>query len=289
VVLDLCTGNGVSLPGLRQPGRTVLGMDVSLRMLELAQAEHGGPGWAPRLVCADGFRIPARKGSVDAVTIAFGIRNLRPRLQALAELARVLRPGGTLVVLEATAPGRGPLAAFHRLHLRHGVPLLGRLSPDPSAYHYLSRSIFEFGSGDSFEADLRAAGFEVTRRRSFLLGATHLWQACLDPGREAVASDGAPGLQAATGAGGFPHKIPADLADTDREWKAWTGLQLLLSLALTAVLAWGALVFAGDARTVPMAAWQRVAGWMLIVVGLAIFSVRTVLLAMRLLGGRQPR
>lgn len=289
VVLDLCTGNGASLPGLRQPGRTVLGLDVSLGMLERAQAEHGGSGWAPRVVCADGFRIPVRDSSVDAVTIAFGIRNLRPRLQALEELSRVLRPGGTLVVLEATAPSGGPFAPLHRLHLRHGVPLLGRLSPDPSAYLYLSRSIFEFGDGRSFEEDLRAAGFEVTRRHSFLLGATRLWQGRLRPAAGATAADGAPAVQPATGAGGFPQKFAPEPADTDREWKVWTGLQFLLSLALATALAWGAGVFAGDARAVPLAAWQRVAGWILIGLGLAIFSVRTVVLALRLLGGRAPR
>src|SRR5262245_19783630 len=146
-VLDLCTGSGVSLPGLRRPGRLVLGVDVSLGMLAVAAGHQNPLGWAPRLVCADGFRLPIADGALDAITIAFGIRNLRPLDEALRELHRVLRPGGALVVLEAAAPAPGPFAPFHGFYLRRLVPLAGRLSPDPSAYQYLSRSIFEFGSG----------------------------------------------------------------------------------------------------------------------------------------------
>ena len=110
--------------GLRRPGRILLGVDASLRMLELAADEHGPWGWAPRLACADAFRLPFRDGALDAVTIAFGMRNLRPRAGALAELARVLAPGGTLVVLEATAPRPGPLAPLHAVLRapRHPAP-----------------------------------------------------------------------------------------------------------------------------------------------------------------------
>src|SRR5213593_2518051 len=152
VVLDLCTGSGASLAGRER-----------------------GAGWAPRLVCADAFRLPLRDGALDAVTIAFGVRNLRPRAEALAEIARVTSAGGTLTVLEAVAPATGLFAPVHRFYLRHIVPLLGRISPDPSAYAYLSQSIFEFGAGPEFEDDLARAGFQVVASRSFLFGATRLW------------------------------------------------------------------------------------------------------------------
>ena len=176
-VLDLCTGSGVSLSGLRRPGRTVLGIDVSLAMLRVAAGELSERGWAPRLACADGFHLPLRASALDAVTVAFGIRNLRPRRDALAEIARVLVAGGRLVVLEAAAPAPGPFAPFTRAWIRHAIPLFGRLSPDPTAYRYLASSIFEFGSGPEFEADLAAAGFRVVVARSFLLGAARLWVA----------------------------------------------------------------------------------------------------------------
>ena len=180
VVLDLCTGSGSSLRGSRQPGRLVIGADVSLRMLRIARDEEGWLGWAPRLIAADAFRLPIRDRSVDCVTIAFGIRNLRPRDQALREVARVLRPKGRLLVLEATAPDPGPLAPFHRFHLLHVLPWLGRLSPDPSAYAYLGRSILEFGTGEEFTRLVESEGYEVERRQRFLLGATHLW-VCTHP------------------------------------------------------------------------------------------------------------
>src|SRR5215831_1596593 len=176
-VLDLCTGSGISLSGLRRVGRTVLGIDVSLGMLRVAAGAHAGAGWSPRLACADAFRLPLRTSSLDAVTIAFGIRNLRPRRVALAELARVLVPRGRLVVLEAAAPAAGALAPFARWWIRHAIPFAGRLSPDPSAYRYLAHSIFEFGSGPEFEADLDACGFTRLEARAFLFGATRLWVA----------------------------------------------------------------------------------------------------------------
>src|SRR5207249_2140215 len=108
---------GASLTGLQRPGRVVLGMDVSLGMLQRAAAALPEAGWTPRLVCADAFRLPLGDASLDAVTIAFGVRNLRPRAEALAEIRRVLRPAGTLAVLEATAPRPGRGLGLHAFHV----------------------------------------------------------------------------------------------------------------------------------------------------------------------------
>src|SRR5262249_51803249 len=156
-------------------------IDVSLAMLRVAALAHDGGGWSPRLACADAFHLPVRDGALDAVTVAFGIRNLRPRRAALAEIARVLSPGGRLVVLEASAPGSGLLGALARAWIRHAVPLAGRLSRDPSAYRYLAESILEFGSGAEFEADLEAAGFARLESRAFLFGGARLWVAGSGP------------------------------------------------------------------------------------------------------------
>ncbi|MBI5710000.1 MAG: ubiquinone/menaquinone biosynthesis methyltransferase [Candidatus Eisenbacteria bacterium] len=278
VVLDLCTGSGASLPGLVRPGRLVLGMDASLRMLERAAEGARYHGWAPRLACADAFRLPLRAGSLDAVTMAFGARNLRPRGAALAELARVLRPGGTLAVLEATAPRRGPLAPLHAFWARTMIPLLGRLSPDPSAYRYLSQSVFEFGAGEEFERDLDAAGFTVVGRRAFLLGASRLWAAQ----RLAGALPG--GLQFARSErperGNSTHPPRAGEA----EWRWWTGAQAATSAALVAALAWAAVAFFKYGEGLRLEPWQRSGLWFLIAAGLAGFAVRTVVLLLRFLG-----
>src|SRR5262245_51050575 len=227
-VLDLCTGSGVSLPGLRRPGRLLIGADLSLGMLELARDRFGTVGWAPRLVCADAFRLPLPDRSLDAVTIAFGIRNLRPLAHALEELGRVLRPGGTLAVLEAAAPGAGPVAPLHRFYLRHLVPLAGRLSPDPSAYVYLSRSIFEFGSGPEFEAGLAAAGFRVLDQRRFLLGATRLWVA--ERGGQELAAPGVTRLRIARPGLSGGVNVPIQNDRGAGEWRTWTAVQMVLAV-----------------------------------------------------------
>jgi demethylmenaquinone methyltransferase/2-methoxy-6-polyprenyl-1,4-benzoquinol methylase len=284
VVLDLCTGSGVSLTGLRRPGRLVLGADASLRMLELAADHHGRAGWAPRLVCADGFHLPLPDGSLDAVTIAFGIRNLRPLDDALAELARVLRPDGTLVVLEAAAPAPGPFAPFHGFYVRRVIPLAGRLSADPSAYAYLSRSIFDFGDGPEFERAVAAAGFEVVASRRFMLGATRLWVAQRSPGtgKKVAAPDGR-GMQNARPGGQDGVKVPSPADLRSGEWRVWTGVQAALALAITVALAFGLVQLVKSGADLPLAAWQRSLAWFLVVGGLVVFAVRSLLLLRRFL------
>lgn len=283
VVLDLCTGNGASLPGLRRPGRTVIGIDVSIGMLEAA-TEYRTAGWGPRLVCADAFKLPVPDEAVDAVTIAFGVRNLRPRPQALVEVARVLRPGGTLAVLEATAPAGGPFAPFHRLHLRHGVPLLGRLSPDPSAYEYLSRSIFEFGSGEEFERDLDAAGFSIAARRSFLMGATRIWAARRRPAAGQIAAIRPPAVQDATAPAPAAEAHPKSLSPIDAEWRMWGVTQLVITIGLGVALVWAAVMLIKLGSDLPFQGWQRGLGWFLVVAGLLFVAGRIFTLVSRLLG-----
>lgn len=287
-VLDLCTGSGVSLPGLRRPGRVVLGIDVSRPMLDLAAAREGRAGWAPRLVAADGFHLPLADRSLDAVTIAFGIRNLRPLDRALAEIGRVLRPGGTLAVLEAAAPAPGPFAPFHAFYLRHLVPLAGRLSPDPSAYEYLSRSVFEFGAGPEFERALARAGFRVRARRGFLAGATRLWAA----EREGAAGQNLshPDLscvQNARPGSDDGVKVPTGGDPRSAEWRIWTGVQLALAVALTATLLYGLSLFANSRADLPLGGSQRRLAEVLLVGGVILFALRTVQLLLRFLGPRQ--
>ena len=275
-VLDLCTGSGVSLAGLRRVGRTVLGIDVSLGMLRMAADTHERGGWSPRLACADAFALPLRDGSLDAVTIAFGVRNLRPRRTALAELSRVLKPGGRLVVLEAAAPAPGPLSAFARAWIRHAIPLLGRISSDPSAYRYLSQSIFEFGSGPEFEADLDATGFTRLEARSFLLGATRLWVAETTSGVGQKATARSASVQVAMSASGVStHRDPIE--DAQRaERGTWRLLQAITSTGLAAALAWALVVWVKVHDDMPLSPPQRYVCWLLIVAGLGFFSVRSV-------------
>lgn len=289
VVLDLCTGSGASLPGLRRPGRLVLGADVSLRMLEHATALHGGPGWSPRLTGADAFQLPLRDGALDALTLAFGPRNLRPLDRALAEMHRVLRPGGTLVVLEATAPAPGPFAPFHAFHVRHVVPLLGRLSPDPSAYEYLSRSIFEFGDGSAFERELEGGGFEIVQRRAFLLGATRLWVARRGGVIGQKPSEPPTVLRNAWPGRAYSPEPAAGPAATDAERRIWGLAQLAVSAVLFAALLRGLIVFLKWRDALPLEPWQRSAGLALLVLGVLTFGVRLGALLLRFPGPRPRR
>lgn len=285
-VLDLCTGSGVSLVGLRRPGRTVLGMDVSLQMLRVADSASSSRGWAPRIVCADAFHLPLRRGVLDAVTVAFGVRNLRPRVAALTELGRALRPGGTLVVLEAAAPAPGLFKPLHAAWVRHMIPLFGRLSPDPSAYRYLSASIFEFGAGPEFERDLVTAGFEVGEKQAFLLGATRLWVARRIG--QNPAEVGSP-LQGARWDSGEMTQQTAKAGSRSTEARTWLGVQAGMSLALCVTLMWGLEEWLKYNATVPLTEAQRLLGWILLSVGLAVFGVRAVALGLRFLASAPPR
>lgn len=305
VVLDLCTGDGVSLGGLRRPGRLVIGVDVSRVMLEQAQARHGRTGWAPRLITADAFQLPLRSRSLDAVTAAFGIRNLRPRGEALAELARVIRPGGVLAVLEAAAPGNGWFAPFHRFHVRHLIPLAGRLSDDPSAYQYLSRSIFEFGSGPEFERDLAAAGFELIASQSFMLGATRLWvgrlqersgQSSAEPpqgarsnlpkasggGESPSAREGS--LQNALSDAASRSELPQGAPAWDAGRRPWRIVQALVSAAVLAALVAAALAITRELPSLALPLWERRGLVVLLGLSIVAFAVRTAFLASRAFG-----
>ena len=282
VVLDLCTGSGVSLGGLRRPGRILLGVDASLRMLELAADEHGPWGWAPRLACADAFRLPFRDGTLDAITIAFGMRNLRPRTGALAELARVLAPGGTLVVLEATAPRPGPLAPLHRFYAHRVIPLLGRLSPDPVAYRYLSESIFEFGTGEQFEHELATGGFRIVERQAYMFGAARLWAA-----QRLTVGPGDALRNARSGADGPGYFTQAG-HPREQEWRWWTSSRVVVSATLTGSLVWALATWIKWRPALHLEPWQDRVLWLLILAGLAGFSIRTLALVLRLLGPPPP-
>jgi demethylmenaquinone methyltransferase/2-methoxy-6-polyprenyl-1,4-benzoquinol methylase len=308
VVLDLCTGDGASLGGLRRPGRLLIGADVSRTMLEQAQARHGRAGWAPRLIAADAFRLPLRDHSVDAATAAFGVRNLRPRREAMAELARVIRPGGVLAVLEAAAPRPGWFALVHRFHLEVMIPLAGRLSDDPSAYRYLSRSIFEFGSGPEFERDLDAAGFELISSRAFMLGATRLWVGRLR-GTADQTSSAMPRPARREGAGGpsgaespsaleesVQDALPAghsgsELPQVEASWDAgrgpWRMLQALVSAAVLAALVAAAWELARELPGLALPLWQRRGLVVLLAAAILAFALRTAVLALRAFGSAE--
>jgi demethylmenaquinone methyltransferase/2-methoxy-6-polyprenyl-1,4-benzoquinol methylase len=133
-------------------------------MLEAATSKAAERGAANvRFEWADALELPYEDGSFDAATIGFGARNLEDLDRGLRELARVLSPGGRLVVLEITQPQRPPLSAFFSLWFDRLVPMLGTLAGDRSAYSYLPESVKRFPPPHGLAERMDAAGFGRVR------------------------------------------------------------------------------------------------------------------------------
>jgi demethylmenaquinone methyltransferase/2-methoxy-6-polyprenyl-1,4-benzoquinol methylase len=163
--LDVCCGTGdlaLELAARSGPDGAVIGCDFSEPMLDLArQKARGAPGL--RFEWADALELPYQDSRFDAVTVGFGVRNFADLDRGLAELCRVLRPGGRLVILEITRPQRPPLSWFFALWFDRLVPLLGTLAGDRDAYSYLPESVRSFPGPRQLAAKLDQAGLERIR------------------------------------------------------------------------------------------------------------------------------
>jgi demethylmenaquinone methyltransferase / 2-methoxy-6-polyprenyl-1,4-benzoquinol methylase len=160
--LDVATGTGDLAAALeRRVGDSgeVVGSDFSERMLELARQKAPGV----RFEWGNALELPYDDGSFDAATVGFGARNFADLDRGLREMARVVRPGGRVVVLEITTPERPPLSWFFRLWFDRIVPLLGRLAGDPDAYSYLPSSVQRFPGPQALAAELAAVGLVDVR------------------------------------------------------------------------------------------------------------------------------
>src|SRR5215218_4938524 len=141
--LDVACGTGdlaIELARRVGPSGTVVGSDFSEAMLERARAKSSGVRWE----WANALELPYADGEFDAATVGFGARNFSDLDRGLAEMARVVRPGGRVVVLEITTPQRPPLSTFYRVWFDRIVPVLGRLTGQADAYSYLPSSVRRF-------------------------------------------------------------------------------------------------------------------------------------------------
>ena len=184
-VLDLCCGTGDQALALRRPGVEIVAADFCLPMLALAApkfrkaAAPAGPGSAgvPSTLNADALALPFPDRSFHAATVSFGLRNVADLDRALAELARVLHPGGELGVLEFTVPVRQPLRGLYLFYFQHLLPKVGSLlSNDPTAYTYLPSSVLDFPQRAAFTARMAAAGFDSTSSTSLSGGILALYR-----------------------------------------------------------------------------------------------------------------
>lgn len=180
-VLDVATGTGdLAIDIARMtPGATVVGLDPSTQMLAIARTKLAKRGLDDRvsLVVGDAQELPYQACEMDAATIAFGIRNVPDRPRALRELARVVRPGGRIAVLELGEPRAGVLGRAARFHTRHVVPRLGSLLSGSREYAYLQRSIAAFPPADEFAAMMERAGLHVIEVSPLTFGACTLYVA----------------------------------------------------------------------------------------------------------------
>jgi len=166
-VVDVACGTGDFCRLLADAGIEALGVDLSLGMLRAGR--HRTP-----CVQADALALPLRAGAVDGATCGFALRNVTDLAALLAELARVVRPGGRIALLEVHQPASPVLRAGHALWFRRGVPLIGALLSDAAAYRYLPQSVAYLPAPERLRAMVHDAGFRTVGRRTFGAGAAQL-------------------------------------------------------------------------------------------------------------------
>jgi demethylmenaquinone methyltransferase/2-methoxy-6-polyprenyl-1,4-benzoquinol methylase len=138
--LDVATGTGDLAIALARRGADVVGSDFSEGMLARARTKSGAVRWEQ----ANALALPYDDNAFDAATVGFGARNFSDLARGLAEMARVVKPGGRVVILEITTPTKPPLSTFFSLWFDRVVPLLGRVTGEDQAYSYLPSSVKRF-------------------------------------------------------------------------------------------------------------------------------------------------
>jgi demethylmenaquinone methyltransferase/2-methoxy-6-polyprenyl-1,4-benzoquinol methylase len=157
--LDVATGTGDLAIELASRGADVVGSDFSEGMLDVARRKAPGLTWEQ----GNALALPYPDASFDAATVGFGARNFSDLPQGLREMARVVRPGGRVVVLEITTPQKPPLSTFFSLWFDRIVPMLGKLAKEPEAYTYLPSSVKRFPGPQALGGELAAAGLVDVR------------------------------------------------------------------------------------------------------------------------------
>lgn len=174
-VLDVATGSGdlaLSISKACSHAR-VVGADFCAPMLEVAR-KNG----LPELVVADGMSLPFAEGYFDVVTAAFGLRNMASWEKGLSEMARVLKPGGHLLILDFSLPALPIVRPLYRFYLHHILPhIAGLATGRKDAYEYLGISIEQFPSGNKMTTLIESRGFSEAKTRPLTLGTVSIYTA----------------------------------------------------------------------------------------------------------------
>jgi demethylmenaquinone methyltransferase/2-methoxy-6-polyprenyl-1,4-benzoquinol methylase len=180
-VLDLATGTADLAIQIAKmcPTVSVVGIDPSAKMLAVAARKVERLGWGARITLqqGDAQAIDADDASFDAASIAFGIRNVPDRSRALREMARVVRPGGSVVVLELAEPTGHVVGSLARFHIHTLVPAIGGVLAGTREYRYLEASIAAFPPRERFAAMMQDAGLEILFVRPLTFGVATLFVA----------------------------------------------------------------------------------------------------------------
>lgn len=162
-ILDIATGTGdLAIAMVNTGAEKIVGLDISPGMLDVGKKKIQEKNLSPiiEMIVGDSENLSFETNSFDAVTVSFGVRNFENLEIGLAEILRVLRPGGTLAILETSVPTKTPFKQGYRFYTKYILPAIGRLfSKDNSAYGYLSESAASFPHGENFNNILREIGF----------------------------------------------------------------------------------------------------------------------------------
>ena len=173
-VLDLAAGTGTSSVALAKSGAHVVAADFSPGMLEVGRKKHGQNPLL-EFVEADATKLPFVDNSFDAVTMSFGLRNVVEPKKALAELYRVTKPGGRIVICEFSTPPVAPIRAGYNFYLRKVMPMVAKYSSsNTEAYTYLADSIADWPNQATLASWIREAGFMNVAYRNLTAGVVAL-------------------------------------------------------------------------------------------------------------------
>jgi demethylmenaquinone methyltransferase/2-methoxy-6-polyprenyl-1,4-benzoquinol methylase len=176
-VLDLAAGTGTSSTVFTRNGARCVACDFSLGMLRVGVSRRGQSAGGLTFVAGDALRLPFADATFDAVTISFGLRNVADVDHALAELRRVTKPGGRVLVCEFSRPPNPVVGFGFRQHLRYGLPLIAKAGSNPDSYTYLAESIRAWPGQAALARRLQAVGWESVRWRNLSLGVVALHHA----------------------------------------------------------------------------------------------------------------
>lgn len=178
-ILDVATGTGdFAIEALKLNPDKVTGVDISEGMLEVGRAKMKDRKLDEKikLLYGDSENLPFEENKFDAVIVAFGVRNFENLENGLAEMLRVVRPGGKVIVLEFSKPRRFPFKQLYNFYFKYVLPKIGRwVSKDSSAYTYLPESVQAFPDGEGFVRILNHLGYKNTSCKALTFGISSLY------------------------------------------------------------------------------------------------------------------